>query len=98
MDVEEIAGELYGLKPAEFLAARDAYVAEARKAEDAAGAKAIAALRRPVLAAWAANLLARQQPQEAERFLELGERACGRPIERSMPGSCGWRAGSSISS
>ncbi|MGY3684755.1 hypothetical protein [Streptomyces sp. TE33382] len=73
MDVEEVAEELYGLKPAEFLAARDAYVAQARKAKDAAGAKAIAALRRPVLAAWAASILARQQPREADRFLALGE-------------------------
>ncbi|MER5986683.1 hypothetical protein [Streptomyces sp. NPDC001787] len=73
MDVEEVAEELYGLKPADFLAARDAYVAQARKAKDTAGAKAIAALRRPVLAAWAANILARRQPGEAERFLALGE-------------------------
>ncbi|MFE1906008.1 hypothetical protein ACFW96_20420 [Streptomyces gardneri] len=73
MDVEEIADELYGLKPGEFTAARDAYVAQARQAKDAAAAKALAALRRPALAAWAANQLARQQPDEAARFLELGE-------------------------
>ncbi|MEU3431235.1 hypothetical protein [Streptomyces gardneri] len=73
MDVEEIADELYGLKPGEFTAARDAYVAQARQAKDAAVAKAIAALRRPALAAWAANQLARQQPDETARFLELGE-------------------------
>ncbi|MEE1792985.1 hypothetical protein PUR28_19875 [Streptomyces sp. BE308] len=52
---------------------RDAYVADARKAEEEAGPKAITALRRPVLAAWAANLLARQQTQEAESFVALGE-------------------------
>ncbi|MFB7357500.1 hypothetical protein [Streptomyces gardneri] len=73
MDVEEIADELYGLKPGEFTAARDAYVAQARQAKDAAVAKVIAALRRPALAAWAANQLARQQPDETARFLELGE-------------------------
>lgn len=73
MDVEEIAEELYGLKPGEFTAARDAYVAEARRAKDTVAAKAIAALRRPSLAAWAANQLARRQPDEAARFLELGE-------------------------
>ncbi|MEU7017213.1 hypothetical protein [Streptomyces sp. NPDC046385] len=73
MDVEMIADELYGLTPNQFTAARDAYVAEARKAKDPAAAKAIAALRRPVAAAWAANLLARQQPQETARFLTLGE-------------------------
>ncbi|WMX48662.1 hypothetical protein RGF97_33050 [Streptomyces roseicoloratus] len=73
MDVERIADELYGLKPSEFTAARDAYVAEARRAKDSAAAKEIAALRRPPLAAWAANRLARQRKEEAGQFLTLGE-------------------------
>lgn len=73
MDVELITQELYGLRPAEFAAARDAYVAEARRRKEPETAKALAALRRPVLAAWAANLLARERPEEAERFLALGE-------------------------
>ncbi|MFB7540269.1 hypothetical protein ACFC0N_10290 [Streptomyces zaomyceticus] len=73
MDVERVAEELYGLKPAEFVPARDRYVAEARKVKDTAAAKAVAALRRPALAAWAANLLARQKHQEAEQFLAVGE-------------------------
>ncbi|MFG2838096.1 hypothetical protein ACGFYE_24175 [Streptomyces zaomyceticus] len=73
MDVERVAEELYGLKPAEFVPARDRYVAEARKAKDTAAAKAVAALRRPALAAWAANLLARQKHREAEQFLAVGE-------------------------
>ncbi|MFE6813618.1 hypothetical protein [Streptomyces sp. NPDC057677] len=73
MDVEEVAEELYGLRPAEFVAARDTYVARARAAKDARAAKAIAALRRPSLAAWAANRLARQRQPEAQQFLALGE-------------------------
>ncbi|MFJ5073764.1 hypothetical protein ACIP8Z_04015 [Streptomyces sp. NPDC088553] len=73
MDVEEVAEELYGLRPAEFVAARDTYVARARAAKDARAAKAIAALRRPSLAAWAANRLARQRQREAQQFLALGE-------------------------
>jgi hypothetical protein len=73
VDVEEIADELYELRPDEFTAARDAYVAEARKAQDATTARAIAALRKPALAAWAANLLARQRPVEVRQFLQLGE-------------------------
>jgi hypothetical protein len=83
VDVEEIADELYGLRPDEFTAARDAYVAEARKAKDAATARAIAALRRPAIAAWAANLLARQRPSEVRQFLELGEslRAAHRALD-----------------
>ncbi|MFE5711498.1 hypothetical protein ACFQ7J_11860 [Streptomyces sp. NPDC056501] len=73
MDVEEIAEELYGLKPSDFVAARDQYVAEAREAKDPGAAKAIASLRRPTLAVWAANLLARQRPGETRQFLTLGE-------------------------
>ncbi|MGA5192702.1 hypothetical protein [Streptomyces exfoliatus] len=74
MDVEEIADELYGLQPSEFTAVRDAYVAQARSAKDSTAAKAIAALRRPSRAAWAANHLARERRQEAAQFLELGEK------------------------
>ncbi|MFJ9809252.1 hypothetical protein ACIRTB_13595 [Streptomyces sp. NPDC101158] len=73
MDVEEVADELYGLRPTEFVAARDAYAAEARKAGDKDVAKAVSALRRPTVAAWVANLLARRRPEEARRFLEIGE-------------------------
>ncbi|MFF5491542.1 hypothetical protein [Streptomyces virginiae] len=73
MDVERIVEELYGLRPSEFTAARDAYVAEARKAKDPKTAKSIAALRKPALAAWAANLLSRQRPEETGQFLTLGE-------------------------
>ncbi|MGW6554065.1 hypothetical protein ACWGBV_27815, partial [Streptomyces sp. NPDC055051] len=73
MDVDEVTGALYGLRPSDFTAARDAYAAEARRADDPAAAKAIAALRRPPLGVWAANLLARERPEEAERFLALGE-------------------------
>ncbi|MFJ5707348.1 hypothetical protein [Streptomyces sp. NPDC093105] len=83
MDVEQVTDELYGLRPSEFTAARDAYAAEARRAKDTAAAKAIAALRRPPLAVWAANLLARERPEEAERFLALGEalRAAHRTLD-----------------
>ncbi|MEX0168275.1 hypothetical protein [Streptomyces sp. LMG1-1-1.1] len=73
MDVDKVTDELYALKPAEFVPARDRHVAQAREAGDAAAAKAIAALRRPSLAAWAANLLARKRLREAQDFLTLGE-------------------------
>ncbi|WP_030861337.1 hypothetical protein [Streptomyces sp. NRRL F-2747] len=73
MDVESVAVELYGLKPAEFTAARDAYVAEARKAGDKQLTAAVAALRRPTVAAWTAGLLARHRPEEARRLVRLGE-------------------------
>lgn len=73
MDVEQIAAELYGMKPSEFIAARDAYAAQARQAGDKQTARRITELRRPTLAAWAANLIARNDPDETERFLRLGQ-------------------------
>ncbi|GGT29059.1 hypothetical protein GCM10014713_23160 [Streptomyces purpureus] len=72
MDIDEVVGELYGLRPSEFIAARDTYAARARSAGDAAAAQRIAGLRRPTLAVWASNLLARRRPAEAEQFLQLG--------------------------
>ncbi|MCX4775591.1 hypothetical protein [Streptomyces sp. NBC_01264] len=73
MDVESVAAELYGLRPSEFTAARNARVAKARKAGDKGLAKAIGALRRPTVAAWTAGLLARRRPEEAHGLVQLGE-------------------------
>ncbi|MFE3020693.1 hypothetical protein [Streptomyces sp. NPDC059256] len=73
VDVDQITAELYGMKPSEFIAARDAYAAQARAAGDKQTARRITELRRPTLAAWAANLLARNDSDETERFLRLGQ-------------------------
>ncbi|MFD5621142.1 hypothetical protein [Streptomyces yangpuensis] len=72
-DIDAVASELYGLGPEEFTAARDAHAAAARRAGRRAEAKGIAALRRPTLAVWAANRLARADADRAGRLLELGE-------------------------
>lgn len=53
--LDAIAAELYALPPAEFTAARNARAA----ASDPALAREVKALRRPSVAAWAVNLLAR---------------------------------------
>jgi len=53
--LDEIAAELYALTPAEFTAARNARAA----AFDPALAKRVKTLRKPSVAAWAVNLLAR---------------------------------------
>ncbi|MFI1169345.1 hypothetical protein ACH4UM_38740 [Streptomyces sp. NPDC020801] len=73
MDLDAVADELYGLRPEEFTAVRDARAAAARGAGDRALARRIGALRRPSLAAWAANLLVRERPEEIEPLLRLGE-------------------------
>ncbi|MFD7321714.1 hypothetical protein ACFV9D_11620 [Streptomyces sp. NPDC059875] len=73
MDVEQVIEELYGLRPEEFTAARDAYVAEARRARDADAVKAISGLRRPTTAAWVSNLFVRERQADVDRLLALGE-------------------------
>ncbi|GGW94751.1 hypothetical protein GCM10010297_15580 [Streptomyces malachitofuscus] len=71
-DVESVLDELYALPPSEFVARREERAAAARTARRAGDARRIHAARRPTLAAWAANLLRRSRPDEAEQFLELG--------------------------
>jgi hypothetical protein len=67
-----VADELYGLLPDEFVAGRDAAVAEARERGDRELAKAIGRLRRPTKAAWLANLLARHRAAQLDGLLTLG--------------------------
>ncbi|MGY1977859.1 hypothetical protein [Nocardia gipuzkoensis] len=72
MTVEDVAHDLYGLAPAEFVAARADRAAEAKQAGDKQLAAAIGKLRKPTLTAWAANLLARAAPGEVADLLRLG--------------------------
>ncbi|MBF6473548.1 MULTISPECIES: coiled-coil domain-containing protein [Nocardia] len=72
MTVEDVAHDLYGLAPAEFVAARADRAAEAEQAGDKQLAAAIGKLRKPTLTAWAANLLARAAPGEVADLLRLG--------------------------
>ncbi|WP_284574288.1 hypothetical protein [Streptomyces sp. 2P-4] len=73
MDVDAVMRELYALHPAGFVAARNAYAARAKREGDAEAARALAALRRPTLAVWAANLLAAAEPERAAELLESGD-------------------------
>ncbi|HEX3261346.1 MAG TPA: hypothetical protein VHS35_22730 [Pseudonocardia sp.] len=66
-----MAEQLYGLHPDAFVPARDDAVAEARQAGDRDLARAIARLRRPTRAAWLANLLARERPDQLDGLLAL---------------------------
>src|SRR5438046_228806 len=71
--VEDVAQRLYGLLPEEFTAARDTAAREVRAAGDRTTAAAIAALRRPSLAAWLVNALVRHRSTEVEQVLALGD-------------------------
>ncbi|MGH4018310.1 MAG: hypothetical protein ACRDT0_03500 [Pseudonocardiaceae bacterium] len=73
MDLDIVTDELYALPRDEFIAARDERVREARSEGDRELAAEIGRLRKPSMAAWLANLLARQQPDEIHGLVELGD-------------------------
>jgi hypothetical protein len=72
VDLEEVADELYGNSPDDFVERRTERVAEARQAGDRVLAKQISQLRRPTRTAWMVNLLARANPAEISQLLDLG--------------------------
>jgi hypothetical protein len=71
--VEQAADELYALPPGEFTGARDERAKALRKEGHRDDADAVKALRKPTVAAWALNQLARRRPKELERLLAAGE-------------------------
>ncbi|UUU29965.1 hypothetical protein JIX56_08740 [Streptomyces sp. CA-210063] len=71
-DVEQALDELFTTPPPVFVSRRQELAARAKAAGRVADARRIRAAHRPSLAAWAANLLLRSQPEESRRFLELG--------------------------
>jgi hypothetical protein len=73
LDLARVADELYGLSPDDFRAARDERAGEARAAGDKDLARAIAALRRPVVSAWLVNRLAREAAGQMGELVALGE-------------------------
>jgi hypothetical protein len=74
MDLDSVADELYAVLPQQFVARRAELVTAARAEGDRPLAAAIGALRRPTVAAWAVNLVARDAPDDLAALLELGER------------------------
>ncbi len=72
MTLEDIAAELYGAHPETFVASRAEGVAAARASNDQPLARSIAALRKPTVGAWLANLLAREETEQVQQLVELG--------------------------
>ncbi|MDT0479627.1 hypothetical protein [Streptomyces doebereineriae] len=70
--MEAVLDELYTTPPSDFVARRETQAAAAKTAGRVDDARRIRSARRPTLAAWAANLLLRSQPEESRQFLELG--------------------------
>lgn len=73
MDLDSVAGELYGVAWDEFVAVRNERAAEAKAAGDKDLAASIRALRKPSRAAWLVNRFARAQPEQLEKLSDLGE-------------------------
>jgi hypothetical protein len=71
--VEEAADELYGLPPGEFTRARDERAKRLRADGERDAAKAVKALRKPTVAAWALNQLARRRRKRLDELLSAGE-------------------------
>ncbi|WP_433757435.1 hypothetical protein [Nocardia sp. CA-135398] len=84
MRLEEVAADLYGLDPGEFVAARAARVAEAKDAGDKELAAAVGKLRKPTVVAWTVNLLARAAPDDVDALLQLGSAL--RTAQRELSG------------
>lgn len=68
-ELVQVADALYGADPGDFIAARDA----AAKAADKELGKAVKAMRKPSVSAWAVNLLVRREAGQIEQVLALGE-------------------------
>jgi len=82
--LDDVVDDLYGGALDDFVARRDAAVRAAKAAKDKATAARIASLRKPTVAAWAVNLLVRDDPSLADALRDLGEGM--RDAERSLDG------------
>jgi hypothetical protein len=65
--------DLYSLTPGEFTRARNALAARLKKDGREEEADAVRSLRRPSVALWAVNQVARRDRDAVERLVELGE-------------------------
>ena len=71
MGVEDVADELYGLWPGEFIATRNARAKELAGAGAPADAAEVRKLAKPSQSAWLANMLVREHPDTVDELLGL---------------------------
>ncbi|MGH3666099.1 MAG: hypothetical protein ACRDU8_08450 [Egibacteraceae bacterium] len=67
------ADALFDLPPGAFTAARDELVRRLRAEGDRQAAEQVRVLRRPTVAAWAVNQVARRAPERLRELLEAGD-------------------------
>ena len=73
MDFEEAADAVYAAPAADFIATRNELAKQLKAGGDADGSTRLKALRKPTVAAWIANLVARTLPDELDDLLALGD-------------------------
>lgn len=73
MTLDDVADELYGLDPADFVRVRTERQKQARADGDKALAKEIGALRKPTTVGWVLNVLVRDAEDEVGDLVDLGE-------------------------
>jgi hypothetical protein len=70
--VDDEIDRLYALDPSEFIAARDELAKRLKGDGKANEAAEVRALRRPTVASWAANQVARRRPEDVKELLAAG--------------------------
>src|SRR5213596_818834 len=73
-ELDSELGRLYGSPLDEFTAARNELATRLRKASQSEAAERVRALRKPSVAVWAVNQLARRHPDDVQTHVAAGER------------------------
>ncbi len=73
MDFEEAADALYAAPAADFIATRNELAKQLKADGDQLGSTRLKAMRKPTVAAWLTNLVSREQPDEIDDLLALGD-------------------------
>ncbi len=72
-DADERVSDLYALPPEQFVDARNALAKDLRAHGDTEGAKEVRGLRKPTVAAWALNQVARSHPDVLGEIADVAE-------------------------
>jgi hypothetical protein len=73
VDFEDAADALYAAPAADFIATRNELAKQLKADGDTVGSTRLKAMRKPTVAAWVTNLLAREQPDDLDDLLALGD-------------------------
>jgi hypothetical protein len=73
VDFEEAADALYAAPAADFIATRNELAKQLKADGDPVGSTRLKAMRKPTVAAWVTNLVARKAPDELDDLLALGD-------------------------